>query len=236
MRYLKNDPAPILGFIGALDNGVMLFGMGSPCGVGKDSATCPTTDPNAPSNYIDAFESEGHTFDQCGGYPSLTGQYHIHSAANFVNSSGRIMCAMAKDVAGDHSVRLGWMFDGFGIYGQFSQGGELPTQLDECHRHTHEIDGVITYHHLPTGFPYVIWCYKECPEVSNNQMELSKFNSDATYCCPIGLSTDPDPLYEVYNATTPIPSTTPGSTPDSGKHLIASLSITLLRLLLVASI
>ena len=90
------------------------------------------------------------------------------------------------------------MFDGFGIYGQFSQGGELPTQLDECHGHTHEMDGVMTYHyHLPTGFPYVIGCYKGCPEVSDNQMQLSKFNIDATYGCPIDLSTDPDPLYEV---------------------------------------
>ena len=72
------------------------------------------------------------------------------------------------------------MFDGFGIYGQ----------LDECHGHTHdhEIDGVMTYHYyLPTGFPYVIGCYKGCPEVSNNQMELSKFNIDATYGCPTGV-------------------------------------------------
>lgn len=200
VRYLKNDPAPILGLIGVLENGVILYGMGSPCGVGKDSAPCPSTDPTAPSNYIDAFESEGHTFDQCGGHPSnMGGRYHIHSAASFINSTGRIMCDLPTDTAGSHSVRLGWMLDGFAMYGQYSQGGQLPTQLDECHGHTHEINGVMTYHyHMPTGFPYVTGCFKGCAEASNNQMEFGKFNSDSTYGCPTGLSTDPDPLYEVF--------------------------------------
>ena len=90
------------------------------------------------------------------------------------------------------------------------------------------------------------------PEVSNNQMELSKFNSDATYGCPIGLSTDPDPLYEVYISTSSVllssatfsngghsasfshptsaqssrPTSTPSisSTPDRGESLASSLS------------
>ena len=152
------------------------------------------TDSNATSNYADAFEAEGHSLDKCGGHPSPFNTYCIHSAASFVNSTGKILCSLPTDTAGEHSVRLGWMFDVFCIYGQFSQERELPTQLDECHRHTHEIDGVITYHyHLPTGFLYVFGCYKGCSEVSNNQLELSKFNSDATYGCPIGLSTDPVP-------------------------------------------
>ena len=107
VRYLKNDPAPILGKIGVLNNGVVLYGMGSPCGVGQDSAPCPSTDANAPSNYVDAYESEGWTFDQCGGHPQMQGEYHTHSAASFINSTGRIMCDLPTDTAGEHSVQLG---------------------------------------------------------------------------------------------------------------------------------
>lgn len=227
VRYLKNDPAPILGLIGVLENGVVLYGMGSPCGVGKDSAPCPSTDSQAPSNYVDAFESEGHTFDQCGGHPSnMNGRYHIHSAASFINTTGRTMCDLPTDNAGDHSVRLGWMLDGFAIYGQYSQGGQLPTQLDACHGHTHEIDGVMTYHyHMPTGFPYVTGCFKGCAEASNNQMEFGKFNGDSTYGCPAGQSTDPDPLYEVYaTQSTGSPATATSSVSKSQQVMSASVS------------
>ena len=93
---------------------------------------------------------------------------------------------------------LGWMFDGFGLYGRYSQGGLVPTDLDQCHGHTHEIDGVMTYHyHLTDGFPWPTGCYKGCPEVSNNPNQLSFINSDPEFGCPDGLDDDPDPLVEV---------------------------------------
>ena len=195
ITYLKEDPKPIFGSIGVLQNGVVVFGVGSPCGFGSD---CPSEGTGAPSIYVDAFESEGSTFDQCGGHPQMQGQYHIHSGASFMNNAGRKMCNLSNDTAGEHSVLLGWMFDGFPMYGQYSQGGELPTQLDECHGHTHDIDGVMTYHyHMPTGFPYIIGCFKGCPESTNNGMEFNKYNGDSTYGCPAGLANDPDPVYEV---------------------------------------
>ena len=33
ITYLKEDPAPILGALGVLKNGVRIFGVGSPCGL-----------------------------------------------------------------------------------------------------------------------------------------------------------------------------------------------------------
>ena len=69
------------------------------------------------------------------------------------------------------------MFDGYGIYGQFSENGEVPTDLDECGGHTHDIDGVAVYHYhfpYPSQFPWVIGYFKGCPEVSNNEREFGR--------------------------------------------------------------
>jgi len=66
---------------------------------------------------------------------------------------------------------VAWMFNGYGIYGQFSEDGKVPTDLDE-------IDGVSVHHyHFPyhSKFPWSISCYKCCPEVSNNPKEFSRF-------------------------------------------------------------
>ena len=182
ITYLKEDPRPIFGAIGVLINGVEVFGVGSPCGF---SSSCP--DAGAPTDYVDAVESEGHTVDSCAGHASPTGSYHIHSGLGINSTEQREACRLPVDQAGEHSQLLGWMFDGFGLYGRYSLRGEVPTDLDECGGHTHEIDGEEIYHyHLPDQFPWTIGCYKGCPEVSNNEMELSSIESNADYGCPEG--------------------------------------------------
>ena len=71
----------------------------------------------------------------------------------------------------------------YGLYGRYSLNGEVPMDLDDCGGHTHLIDGVMTYHyHLPDQFPWTIGCYKGCPEVSNNQQQLS-FTIGEEYGC-----------------------------------------------------
>ena len=192
LTYLKTDPKPIFGAIGVLVNGVEVFGVGSPCGFSSDC-----TDEGAPTDYVDAVDSEGHTVDFCGGHAAPTGGYHVHSGIGFVTAKQRGACRLPVDVEGQHSQLLGWMFDGFGLYGRYSQGGQLPTNLDECGGHTHKIGGIMTYHyHLPDEFPWTIGCYKGCPKVSNNRRELSAINSNAEYGCPEGLDEDPDPHIE----------------------------------------
>lgn len=167
--YLKEDPPPIFGAMGVLSSGVMVFGVGSPCGY---SSQCP--DEGAPTKYVDAVESEGHTVDQCGGHPAPTHQYHIHSEIGFNTSSGRLACKLPQDESNSHSKLLGWMFDGYGLYGHYSLDGKVPTDLDSCGGHTHSIDGVETYHyHLPDSFPWTIGCFTGCPEASNNRREFA---------------------------------------------------------------
>ena len=195
------DPAPILGSLGVLINGVSVFGVGSPCGF---SSKCPNQ--GAPTDYVDAVESEGHTVDFCeghtvdfcSGHVSPTGHYHIHSGINLITAEERERCVLPADVEGEHSKLLGWMFDGFGLYGRYSQGGLIPTNLDECSGHTHEIDGVMIYHyHLPNGkFPWTIGCFKGSPIVSNNPRELGFIDSDPKYGCTEGLDNDPNFLIE----------------------------------------
>ena len=178
--YLREDPRPIFGSLGVLINGVNIFGVGSPCGFGSP---CPEDDQQAPSMYVDAVESEGHTVDQCGGHSSPTGEYHVHSNLGFNSSDGRQECELPVDTPGEHSQLLGWMFDGYGIYGQFSENGEVPRDLDECGGHTHDINGSQVYHYHfphPSQFPWVIGCFKGCPEVSNNERE---FNMVTQYGC-----------------------------------------------------
>ena len=191
VHYLKTDPPPIFGAIGVLVNGVVVYGVGSPCGY---RSRCPNE--GGLTIYVDAYDSEGVTLDQCGGHPDeMQQQYHIHTGNTFLNSTGRQKCALPVDTPGEHSVLIGWMFDGFPLYGQYSQGGKLPTQLDSCHGHTHEINGTMQYHyHMPLDFPWMIGCFKGCPVVSNNPRQLNFTN--VTYGCPEGVATDPNPLYE----------------------------------------
>lgn len=177
--YLKEDPEPILGVIGVLRNGVAVFGVGSPCGF---STKCP--EDGAPTEWVDAVEAEGHTVDQCGGHAAPTNQYHVHSGIGLVTDTQREDCDLPVDVEGRHSKLLGWMLDGVGLYGRYSLGGVVPTDLDECGGHTHLLRGSMTYHyHLPDEFPWTIGCFKACPEVSNNQNQLQFLNTDPAYGC-----------------------------------------------------
>jgi hypothetical protein len=62
---------------------------------------------------------------------------------------------------------MGYILDGFGIYGHHGEGGRELTSadLDECHGHTHPIewDGqmVTMYHyHATWDFPYTVGCMR----------------------------------------------------------------------------
>ena len=193
--YLKTDPKPVFGAIGVLMNGVEVYGVGSPCGT--ETADCPSD--GAPTEYVDAVDTERHTFDVCGGHASPTNSYHIHSGIGINSTAQREDCRLPVDVVGEHSQLLGWMFDGFGLYGRYSQDGKVPTDLDECSGHTHVMDcrssncssDMIYHYHLPDQFPWTIGCFKGCPETSNNERELDAINSNSAYGCPAGLAVDP---------------------------------------------
>jgi YHYH protein len=96
--------------------------------------------------------------DRCEGHPQVSGIYHYHDVS---------ACVLDKHKAGQHSDLAGYAIDGFGIYGNFGEGGkELSNaDLDECHGHEGEIlwDGVLTtmYHyHSTPEFPYSVGCLR----------------------------------------------------------------------------
>ncbi len=99
--------------------------------------------------------------DSCQGHPEQSGQYHYHSISS---------CITQKDTAGQHSPLVGYIADGFGIYGNLGEGGKALTNadLDECHGHTHAVTvngaSVVQYHyHQTKEFPYTVGCYRGTP-------------------------------------------------------------------------
>ncbi len=99
--------------------------------------------------------------DACGGHPQRIGAYHYHDLSK---------CLTQTDQPGSHSPLVGYIADGFGIYGNLGEGGKSLTNadLDACHGHTHElmVDGarVTQYHyHTTREYPYTIGCYAGMP-------------------------------------------------------------------------
>ena len=99
--------------------------------------------------------------DACGGHPQSAGTYHYHNMSN---------CLPQKDKIGEHSPLLGYIADGFGIYGNRGEQGKalVNANLDECHGHAHgvEVNGVtsVRYHyHMTQEYPYTVGCFKGKP-------------------------------------------------------------------------
>lgn len=98
------------------------------------------------------------TQDACQGHPQETGVYHYHNLSS---------CVADQRAPNGHSALVGYLIDGFGIYGQFGESGQAlaSKDLDECHGHTHTIgwDGkqVAMYHyHATQDFPYTAGCLR----------------------------------------------------------------------------
>lgn len=98
------------------------------------------------------------TQDACQGHPQVSGVYHYHSIS---------ACVDKKREPDGHSSLIGYMVDGFGLYGHYGEKGKLLTSqdLDECHGHTHVVnwDGKPTnmYHyHATWDFPYTAGCMR----------------------------------------------------------------------------
>ncbi len=101
--------------------------------------------------------------DRFGGHTDGTSRYHYHFPSEDLQNH------IHKHSSG-HSALMGYMLDGFGIYGPYGEKGELLSSkdLDQCHGHKHAVmwDGkmVDIYHyHWTYDFPYNIGCYKGTP-------------------------------------------------------------------------
>lgn len=102
--------------------------------------------------------------DKFGGHTDGTETYHYHFPAQELQDH-------IHPHDHGHSAIMGYMLDGFGIYGPYGENGELlsSADLDECHGHTHPVlwDGELVniYHyHWTYDFPYNIGCFKGTPQ------------------------------------------------------------------------
>lgn len=101
---------------------------------------------------------------RCSGHPEQHGQYHYHNWSDCIPDH--------KDSVTKHSGLVGYMLDGFGIYGPYGNAGVMLTNadLDVCHGHTHEIDWdgkkmVLYHYHFTMEYPYTAGCFKGTPEL-----------------------------------------------------------------------
>ncbi|MBY0489535.1 MAG: YHYH protein [Gemmatimonadaceae bacterium] len=91
--------------------------------------------------------------DAHGGHPAQT-DYHYHFIPERLDNA---------PLTDGHSGVVGYIRDGFAIYGYKGVGGvELRnTDLDECHGHSH---GSLGYHyHATLEYPYTVGCYRGTP-------------------------------------------------------------------------
>ncbi|MCF8254894.1 MAG: YHYH protein [Bacteroidia bacterium] len=102
--------------------------------------------------------------DRFGGHTDGTERYHYHYPSKDLQDH-------IHPHSSGHSSLMGYMLDGFGIYGPYGENGELlkSADLDECHGHKHPVmwDGqmVNIYHyHWTYDFPYNIGAYKGTPQ------------------------------------------------------------------------
>jgi hypothetical protein len=106
--------------------------------------------------------------DGCGGHADGTSTYHYHYLSQCV------LDELDPDNGG-HSQLMGYIMDGFGIYGPRGEDGNIlsSAELDQCHGHSHDIewDGEMTdmYHyHWTYDFPYNVGCFNNQPQIPWN--------------------------------------------------------------------
>ncbi len=90
-------------------------------------------------------------FDSCCGHPDPGNRYHYHKFPVCVKSP-------FKDTPSKHSPLVGYMFDGFPIYGPRGDQGKPPTDLDECNGHSDSERGY--HYHATAEYPYLIGAYR----------------------------------------------------------------------------
>ena len=90
---------------------------------------------------------EINSFDQWWGHPQMTGMYHYHVEPLYLTT-----------VKATKSSLMGFLLDGFPVYGPKEEGGLDPSGLDVYHGHTHatvDYPSGIYHYHFSTAAPYL---------------------------------------------------------------------------------
>lgn len=87
------------------------------------------------------------SFDQWWGHPQMSGMYHYHVEPLYLTT-----------VKATKSSLMGFLLDGFPVYGPKEENGTDPTGLDAYHGHTHatvDYPAGIYHYHFTTAAPYL---------------------------------------------------------------------------------
>ena len=97
--------------------------------------------------------------DEFGGHPAKS-QYHYHFIPEHVDT---------EFLPNGHSGIVGFIIDGFPIYGYLGNGGIEMTNddLDVCHGHEHDELGY--HYHATMEYPYTIGCFTGTVSVASSQ-------------------------------------------------------------------
>jgi hypothetical protein len=110
--------------------------------------------------FFNQYNAEGgdavrlETFDSCCGHPNQDGMYHYHQYPVCFKSP-------FKESKDRHSPLVGFMFDGFAMYGPNGDDGKPPKDFDACNGHEDSVRGY--HYHATTAFPYLIGSYRGTP-------------------------------------------------------------------------
>ena len=94
-----------------------------------------------------ALTGEINSFDQYWGHPQMSGMYHYHVEPLYLTT-----------VKASKSALMGFLLDGFPVYGPQETDGSAPAGLDVYHGHTHatlEYPAGIYHYHFTTAAPYL---------------------------------------------------------------------------------
>lgn len=91
--------------------------------------------------------NEMNSFDQWWGHPQQSGMYHYHVEPKYLTT-----------VKATPASLMGFLLDGFPVYGTKEENGSDPTGLDVYHGHTHttvDYPAGIYHYHFTTAAPYL---------------------------------------------------------------------------------
>ena len=98
------------------------------------------------------------SFDQYNGHPAQQNNYHYHFEPLYLTATSK-------------AALIGFILDGYPIYGPQESTGAAPTGLDACNGHTHataEYPAGIYHYHVVASPPYLVGCFHGTPGTVSN--------------------------------------------------------------------
>lgn len=148
---------PTTGPIGMAINGVLLY---NPCK--QEGCSASSGDTKALGE-----------LDVCNGHAGRSDDYHYHAAPTC------LMAGQSSSYWDTHPI--GWLLDGFALYGYNDASGTVATRDSECGGNTKTVyNGPSGYsYHVTDTFPYILACLRGTPS-SDFTGQASKFSNIRT--------------------------------------------------------